>query len=157
MISGDMGTEINFYQLDDAAMAHFLAIMLGKLYQEQSERMLFFSLDEALLVELDEVVWSFSKTRFIPHATIHDRLPERQPILLTDQEQNLNTATILLTTGGNTDAFLQQFSKVLYIFANKDPQGLETARQAWKHYKELDYALKYFYQTPAGGWQQKML
>lgn len=150
-----MATEINFYQLDDTEFSRFLAVMLGKLYQEQSERILVFSEDNTLLAELDEVIWSFAKTRFIPHALSTDALPEKQPILLTAVENNQNQAKLLVTTGNNQDEFLASFSKVFYVFANKNPQSLQQARNNWKRYKENGNPLKYFYQDEKGSWLQK--
>jgi len=51
--------------------------------------------------ELDRILWTYSKKQFIPHATIHDNYPEKQPILLGDELVNLNNSSnmMIINTG----------------------------------------------------------
>lgn len=45
-----------------------------------------------VMKELDTVLWTYSQKHFIPHATISDPLPEKQPILISDSLEHINSA-----------------------------------------------------------------
>lgn len=148
--------EINFYHLEVDEVLKTLVTLASKIYADQHKRVLVFG-EKAQLLELDDVLWSFAKTKFFPHALVDDRLPEKQPILLSDQEANTNQAEYLLTTGVHSEAFLGRFARVFYVFLGIDPTALQQAREAWKDYKSRGYVLKYYRKSLNGGWEQVVL
>lgn len=45
---------------------------------------------------LDTSLWTYSNKQFIPHATIYDKFPEKQPILIGSELKNFNSALNLI-------------------------------------------------------------
>ena len=54
---------------------------------------LIFCENEARLKEIDDSLWTYGKNKFIPHATLADKIVQefgwqRQPVFLTNEEKN---------------------------------------------------------------------
>ena len=61
--------------------------------------------------ELDNVSWTYSKKQFIPHGTIYDILPEKQPILIGSELKNFNNSSSMII-------FNPDESKILSILSS---------------------------------------
>jgi len=82
-----------------------------------------------LITALDKVLWTYSKKHFIPHATISDPLPEKQPIYITNNLLNPNKAEVVMfvnadesmilgflsNTGENT-IIAHNCSRIMFLF-----------------------------------------
>jgi DNA polymerase-3 subunit chi len=64
-------------------------------------------------VELDRVLWTYSKKQFIPHSTIDDLLPEIQHILIGSELKNLNNSSNMIIINASE-------SKILSIIASNE-------------------------------------
>lgn len=64
-------------------------------------------------VELDKVLWTYSKKQFIPHGTIYDLSPEKQPILIGSGLKNSNSSASMIII--NADE-----SKILSILSSNE-------------------------------------
>lgn len=63
-----------------------------------------------LMSDLDKTLWTYSKKQFIPHGTIHDPYPEKQPILLGAEFKNLNNASGMIIINANEKQLLSILS-----------------------------------------------
>ena len=61
-------------------------------------------------IELDRVLWTYSKKHFIPHATKEDPFPQEQPIYITHSIENPNNSKIIILVNPTEDKLLQLFS-----------------------------------------------
>ncbi len=57
-------------------------------------------------LELDRVLWTYSKKQYIPHSTIHDLLPEKQPILIGSELRNLNNSSNMIIVNASESKIL---------------------------------------------------
>ncbi len=62
-------------------------------------------------IELDRILWTYSKKHFIPHATKEDPLAQEQPIYITHSIENPNNSKIIILVNPTEDKLLQLFSK----------------------------------------------
>lgn len=139
--------EINFYQIDDLLYKSIAPLLLKIL--EENKKALVFCRDEQNIKMIDDGLWSFSKTKFVPHATQADKLdPLRQPVFISDKADNTNKAEYLIMTDPVDDDFLQQFNKVFYFFEVKD---LDNARRMWTEFKKKSFNIGY-YKKEDGKW-----
>jgi len=100
-----------------------------------------------LLAQLDQMLWTFSSTEFLPHCR-----GEADPVTLA-------LTPILLATSPADPVFAASPHGVLVNLGQAVPEGFErferfielvasaeddrfSARQRWKHYKDRGYALK---------------
>ena len=124
--------EVNFYQID--IIDHRLIAGLLLKIREEGKRVLIYSKNREILKQIDDGLWSFSKTKFLPHATGWDNFnPLDQIIFLTDVENNENNAQFLITTDSINDDFLKNFEKVFYFF---DETSILQAREIYLNYKK---------------------
>ncbi len=111
-----MNPEINFYQTDEAVSKSIAPLLIKVLGEEK--RVLIFCKNKAQISEIDSALWNYGRYKFIPHATIFDGEfdPKRQPVLISDKEENLNSADFLLFIDQPSEAFISKFSRVFYFF-----------------------------------------
>jgi len=115
--------EINCYQVEQIEQAS-IANLAYKILKSK-KRLLVFAKDEELLKQLDAKFWSFSKTKFLPHATKWDIETEKsfkledQPVILTNDENIKDFEQIISFSPISID-FAQKFEKIFYFFYNND-------------------------------------
>ncbi|MFT5704035.1 MAG: DNA polymerase-3 subunit chi [Rickettsiales bacterium] len=141
--------EINFYQVDDIIYKS-IAPLLGKVLDE-NKKALIYCQDEAQKVEIDNGLWSFSKTKFVPHSTSADKLDHStQPIFITSSEENPNKAEYLIMLTETGEEMLKQFDKIFYFFGSGE---VKDARRLWTKYKKQSASLN-FYRKNNGAWEK---
>ena len=130
-----MKSEINFYQVDDVIIKS-LAPLLIKILDEK-KKVLVFGKNENQLKELDNSIWSYGRNKFIPHVTIFDDGFEtkRQPIFLTNKEENSNDADYLVFLDEPNEAFINKFSRVFYFY---EPGKFSAKIKPSNSYKKQD-------------------
>jgi DNA polymerase IIIc chi subunit len=139
--------EINFYQLENIDYKAIAAILLK--IREEKKRTLIYCKNSEILKQIDDGLWSFSKTKFLPHATKLEKVsPKDQPTFLTDEENNENDAEFLIMLDPTSDEFLKKFEKIFYFFGNSN---LEKARELYREYKKKSLSLN-FYKKDADKW-----
>lgn len=112
-----MKQEINFYQVDETIIKSLAPLLLKVL--EEKKKALVFCENAAQIKEIDSSLWSYGRNKFIPHVTNSDHKEfkmERQPILITDKEENLNKADYLVFLSEPSEDFISKFSRVFYFF-----------------------------------------
>ena len=115
--------EINFYQIDqiDQTAIANLAHKILKL----KKRLLIFGKDQELLKQIDDKMWSFSKTKFLPHATKWEIAENKncklidQPIFITNEELE-DDFQQLIKFSPVTIEFAQKFEKIFYFFYSQN-------------------------------------
>ncbi len=137
--------EINFYQIDDV-YTKSIAPLLMKAMDEGKKSFIFCS-DKARLEEIDKGLWQFSKTKFVPHVTNKEADIEelsswdRQPILISDEEDNKNSADYLVLIDEPSLDFVGKFNRVFYFY--NDEQLLK-AKNFAKNFKKDSQKVKSF-------------
>lgn len=145
-----MTRELNFYQVENLienGIAKTIAPLLLKILEE-NKKILIYSKDTALINSLDNGLWSFGKNKFIPHITIFDQefqqqnLPStKQPIIITNQEQNDNIADYLLLLDKASAAFVSSFSRIFYF---SDSSKIELVKDIKASYQKIIDAFNFY-------------
>lgn len=117
-------TQLNFYQIDDDPIIKSIVPLLIKILG-QKEKTLIFCQSEQEISQIDNALWNFGRDKFIPHATILDKNFDlkKQPIIITNQEQNANDATMLVFTYPPSENFLKNFTRSFYFFEEGNCQS----------------------------------
>ena len=137
----------------DAAVDAVLPGLLHKVVQA-GHRVLVCCPTRQRAEELDTLLWTFHPVSFLPHATTADVMAARQPVLLADEESNLNNADVLLTLDGAMPAADAAYDTVLDVFSAAD-SAVAAARDRFKNYRTRGVELAYFAHE-GGGWQKKL-
>lgn len=100
--------------------------------------------DASQLAELDEAMWTFSATDFLPHVAASDALAAQTPVLLTDNDAaELPHRELLINLSRRTPASLDQFARVIEIISS-DEEDAAAGRKHYSAYKQQAYPLTHF-------------
>ena len=131
---------INFYQTNDILHKSIAPILMKIL--EEKKRALIFCPNDELLKQIDDGLWSFSKTKFIPHGTNQDKIKqENQPILISKTAENNNNSNYLIMLEKVEDDFVSKFEKVFYFFGD---HNLQESKNLWRDYKAKSANLNFY-------------
>ncbi len=148
-----MATEISFYQLTATDMRKSLPSLLEKVLSS-GKRAVLLAANESRLKEFDDMLWTFSTNRVVPHGTPSDNYKEDQPVYLTIDEENPNKADVLVVVDGQKPKFIKDFVRIIDIFNGRSENDLTAARERWKEYKTKDFTLTYWKQDDKGSWEK---
>jgi DNA polymerase-3 subunit chi len=147
-------SEIGFYHLVRSPLEKALPKLLEKVL-ESGARAVVMAGSEERVESLAALLWTYHPNGFLPHGTARDGKPDRQPIWLTERDENPNGATILVLTDGASSEQVDRFARCLEVFDGGDPEAVNRARERWRVYKDAGHNLTYWQQTESGGWEKK--
>ncbi len=96
-----------------------------------------------LLRQLDQLLWTYSATEFLPHCR-SDASPftlASTPIWLADQLGVGPPGSVLINLGQQVPGNFERFERFIEIASDQEDDRL-AARHRWKHYKDRGYLLK---------------
>ena len=107
---------------------------------------------------LDSLLWTYDDQSFLPHAQLGDGDAAGQPVLITVEEGNPNSAQIFFYVGGALPpdwGQLSDLARVALLFDGRDAQALASARAAWKDAKAAGHDVTYWKETPNGKFEKQ--
>ena len=153
---GEGATEIWFYHLQSQPLARALPAILVKA-TERGWPVVVQTVDDLRLKALDDLLWTFDKTSFLPHATVRDPNAAAQPVLLTTDVGNANAAKLRVYVEGAEvalEAECDAYERVILMFDGANEAELEAARVQWARLKRDGGTLAYWKQSEAGRWER---
>lgn len=110
--------------------------------------------DAAQVTQFNDALWTFRSDAFLPHGSIEDGNPERQPVWLTQGDDNPNGATTLILSAGCTSGDMGAYALCCVLLDGHDESQVLAAREVWKACKDAGHTVSYWQQTDAG-WDKK--
>jgi DNA polymerase-3 subunit chi len=147
-------TDVSFYHLTRSTLEQTLPRLLEKALQGGA-RCLVMVGNHARVEPLSAHLWTYDPASFLPHGTRRDGDAERQPVWLTDEDENPNEATMLFLTDGAKSNNVGKYQRCFELFDGRDENALAQARQRWKDYREAGHTVSYWQQNERGGWEKK--
>ena len=89
-------TEIFFYKLKNISIDLFLISLIEKSISKNWNSLVLLDNTERM-EEINDLLWTFSDTSFIPHGSQSDLSPDKQNVYLTCNEENLNNSNIIFS------------------------------------------------------------
>lgn len=131
--------QIDFYFLqnqDVKGQLPFTCRLIDKIYHRGHKAVVFTDdFDRARM--LDEMLWTFADTSFIPH-TLADNLNYRQAnIVICHDNLPADAGDILINLSDQLPTDYQRFERLLEVVPNEDPWR-SNARKRYVHYREQD-------------------
>ena len=103
---------------------------------------------------LDAMLWSFRDDSFLPHGIAGDATDPDQPVLITTDEGNANTAQVRFFVDRAVPQTGEGYQRIVYLFSGHDPDAVGEAREAWKALREGN-DLTYWQQDETGRWVKR--
>jgi DNA polymerase-3 subunit chi len=147
-------TEILFYHLRGQSIEAVLPPLLEKSL-ERGWRVIVQVASEERIEALDAYLWTFRNDSFLPHATWRDAEASRQPILLTVDDANPNSAAVrFLLDGTPIPANAAAYERIVLIFDGTDGDAVESARAHWHEATKNGFEVTYWQADECGRWQK---
>ncbi len=100
-------TEIGFYHLQATPLERALPKLLER-GLAAGFRIVVLAGSGERVDHLDATLWTYDDASFLPHGSRRDGKPERQPVWLTDSDENPNGADMLVLTDGAASSRLAE-------------------------------------------------
>ena len=153
---------INFYKLFSGdILAHSISLICNKILESGEKVVIFFETDEQMK-QLDEKLWTFSQSEFMPHmmetSEEFQEFKEEVPILLSTNFENvINAENLIILEKHNNFENLKKFNKTFFLFEGENVEALTKARTFWKEVSVLktDFNSKFYEQSAEKKWSLK--
>ncbi len=146
-------TDIRFYHLQTKSIDQALPELLTKALAA-GHRVLVRCADKTAVETLNDQLWTFRPDSFLPHGSAKDGHAARQPVYLTESDDNPNNANVLILAGGSAADDPAPFALCCDVFDGRDESALAAARARWKAWSAAGHAVTYWQQTEKG-WEKK--
>ncbi len=146
-------SEIRFYHMEQKTLDQILPVLLKKAL-EGGRRVVVKTPDDKETERLNNHLWTYDPSSFLPHGSEKDGHAQDQPVWLTSKDENPNGADVLILTGGAQSESYDQFTLCCDLLDGRNEQAVHDARERWKIYKEAGHEVTYW-QQGAKGWEQK--
>ena len=150
-------TETFFYHLERRAMEEVLPGLVEKSRARGWKALI--RADTADRADaIDALLWTYDDQSFLPHAQLGDGEAARQPVLITVEEGNANSAEIVFYVGGAQPSDwsgLAALSRIVMLFDGRDEAALSASRAAWKEAKAAGHDVTYWKESPSGKFEKQ--
>ena len=149
-------TRVDFYHLQQKTLDEVLPKLLQKAYSTGKRIKVKIGTEERVEF-INSLLWTYNDESFLPHGSKKDGFADQQPIWLSADIENPNTALFLFLVDGAEAAAdeLSTYTRVFNLFDGNSEPALAQARSFWKTCKEAGFEVYYWQQTAAGKWEQK--
>ena len=148
-----MTTEVNFYHLTRSSLEDALPRLLEKTLQAGERAVVLLGSPERVDA-LNTHLWTFDPNGFLPHGSARDGEAERQPVWLTDRDENPNGAGFLFVADRAKSERVADYKRCFELFDGRDEAAVADSRERWKAYKAAGHGVVYWQQTDRG-WEKK--
>lgn len=146
-------TGVGFYHLRTMSLERALPSILERALA-QGHRIVVMAGSEERVKYLDSLLWTYAEASFLPHGSARDTDAARQPVFLTERDENPNAATMLVLVDGARSDRIGEFARCCDMFDGNDEAAVEAARLRWSAAQSAGHSLTYWQQTVAG-WEKR--
>src|SRR3974390_1870844 len=137
-------TEILFYHLQGQKLENVLPPLLEKSLERGWTAVVQGSSEERIEA-LDAHLWTYRDDGFLPHGTWREPEAVQQPVLLTVNEGNPNTASVrFLIEGAPLPSDPQAYQRIVLLFDGDDEEAVASARKQWSEVKDRGIEATYW-------------
>ncbi|MGP0089198.1 MAG: DNA polymerase III subunit chi [Xanthobacteraceae bacterium] len=148
-------TEILFYHLKGQRLEKVLPALLERSFERGWRVVVQVGSDERVEA-LDAQLWTYRDDSFLPHGTWRDAEAAEQPILLTTNDANPNSASVrFVLDGAAVPANASDYQRVVLLFDGDDPDAVAAARASWTETKLKGFEATYWQTDDTGHWRRK--
>ena len=135
-------TDIEFH-VNVTDKLHYSCRLLRKAYRSGAKAVV--TAEPELLMQLDQLLWSYSTTEFLPHCRSDSPFQTlaATPIWLAEQLDACPypSGSVLVNLGQQVPGNFERFERFIEVASSHENDRL-AARDRWKHYRDRGYSLK---------------
>jgi DNA polymerase-3 subunit chi len=148
-----MNKEVSFYHLTSTPVEKALPHLVFKIYNAKA-RCLIVCKDAKQMNEINDVLWTFSTKKFIPHGSTEEENKSIQPVLVSTSIDELsnNPEVVVILNNQNIESNTN-FKKYLYmVYGNKDDFNVIGFYNLYQSYTTKSYKTKLWTLDMDGKW-----
>lgn len=134
-------TKVDFYTGSEDKLR--TACQLSHKAMLSGVRVLLSTPDESSTHALDQLLWHYPATSFIPHCRSDAAAAEHTPVLLNHGSGKFPHHDLLISLHDECVAFFSRFERVIEIIGN-DAEDSRLGRERFKFYRDRGYELRHF-------------
>ena len=138
-------TQVNFYTLTSSEAQSrllFVCRLTEKVYS-LGHRVHIQTESEQQSKLLDDLLWQYAPSSFIPHTTADGSSNNRDTVSVGTSLAGAKHADVLINLGEQASQAGDQFSRINEVIS-ADPESLEQGRNRYRDYKEKNYQIETF-------------
>ena len=132
-------TLIDFYSGVDDKL-HTACRLSAKAVQ-QGLKVMIYTPDAQVTEQLDQLLWTFSSTSFIPHCRANDMLASKVPVVLSQQSEEFLHDDVLLNLNIDYPSFFSRFKRLIEIIGTTS-EDIQAARKRYRFYQNRGYEIR---------------
>jgi DNA polymerase-3 subunit chi len=144
-------SDVRFYHVTQMAPEKAAGKLLEKILST-GRRVHVYCANQERVDHVNQALWTYHPTSFLPHGTAKDGRPQDQLIWIASDLNVCNGATTLLCLDPIEIQDLSLFDMCLDLFSEDEAHTIALARNRWKVYKEAGHSITYWKQDPGGTW-----
>ena len=138
-------TQVNFYTLPSSEVhsrLQFVCRLTEKAYSLGHRIHIQTESDQQSKL-LDDLLWQYAPSSFIPHRTLDGSSDSPDPVSLGTSLTGTKHSDVLINLGKQASQAGDQFTRVNEVIS-ADPESLEQGRDRYRDYKGRDYQIETF-------------
>lgn len=134
-------TKVDFYtgvsdKLDTACLLSHKAMQNGM-------RVLLHTPDATTTDKLEQMLWQFPATAFVPHCCIDAEAAADMPVIIGHQSVPFPHSELLISLHSDTLPFFSRFERVIEI-VSQEAEDARLGRERYSFYRERGYEMRHF-------------
>jgi len=133
-------TLIDFYSGSNNKL-HTACRLSAKVIQ-QNLKITIYIPDTKIADQLDNLLWTFSSTAFIPHCRVGDKLASETPVTISQNGEPLPHDNVLINLHNEHPPFFSRFLRLIEI-SGATIEDAKAARTRYRFYKDRGYEIRH--------------
>jgi DNA polymerase-3 subunit chi len=133
-------TKVDFYTGSEDKLR--TACQLSHKAMQNGLRVLLHAPDETIAHKLDQLLWHFPPTAFMPHCHSHEADAATLPVVI-GRDETFPHSELLISLHNVCLPFFSRFERIIEI-VGQDEEDAKQGRDRYKFYKDRGYELRHF-------------
>lgn len=133
-------TKVDFYTGSEDKLR--TACQLSQKAMQNGLRVLLHTPSEAVAHKLNQLLWHYPPTAFMPHCRSTDAEAANLPVVI-GLDENFPHSELLVSLHNECLPFFSRFERVIEI-VSQDEEDAKLGRDRYKYYKDRGYELRHF-------------
>lgn len=134
-------TKVDFYTGSTDKLR--TACQLSQKAMQNGLRVLLHTPDEATTEALNELLWHYPATAFIPHCRSDDAAASDMPVVVGHLDENFPHSAVLISLHTTCLPFFSRFERVIEIVST-DEEDARLGRERFGFYRDRGYEMRHF-------------
>ena len=144
-------SEIFFYKLKNSSSEIFLTSLIERSLENNWNSVVLLDNIERM-EEINDFLWSYKDTSFLPHGSQNDKNSELHTVYLTCEEENPNDSDVIFSIDGLLIKNLNSWQRCIFIFNEQNLKVVDQFNTYKKNIDQSQHFLKSFEQDTNGKW-----